>query len=608
MSTNELYLLCPICKRKIPEIKKINIDSNNNKYIFLKCSCTSRTQIISLSEFLNELNKINKDLSCSFHDSKKSIKFCSTCDKFLCNECLTKHNLYYANHSIGKFNEKCNEHNGENSLLFYCKDCNTKICKECFKEENFLHKNHNIVFIDELWKEKLNLLKFKTDNDFKMKYKAMISALSDQINTINDIIIELNDFKEKCEEQYAILTTKNKDYLRLISILYYNFYNNKGFSSIENIMKVRQNFDSFYIDISKIASHLSSISSKLSINTNYFFKHKPFLFQSNELLYNNQVIPLSNKSIYPYTLSYKSTNYTPNYISFLDEMSFIPFTQTVEQIKDGEFIYVMKNKFVIHNIFLQKIKSSEENAKITPKFRTLLLSNTNTIAIYCNHDFFMLNSSTMKITRHINMEQMHYVNMEAIFVIKAVELSSEAIAMLTSDFTVRILSLQSISNPNVVYVLDEYSFDMVKLSDGNLAVTSKDKIKIINPYRKVCDGQWKISSGHRVYSVDYKYYIQFLYRLKKNVIIASDGMMTAFWNTEKKNVINTLEEVKTRKVLELGKDKILLFNGSDVTRIYDCETQQVVVVINIEGSIVTWFKLWDGRIGFAGSKGIKIIN
>ena len=173
MSTNELYLLCPICKRKIPEIKKINIDSNNNKYIFLKCSCTSRTQIISLSEFLNELNKINKDLSCSFHDSKKSIKFCSTCDKFLCNECLTKHNLYYANHSIGKFNEKCNEHNGENSLLFYCKDCNTKICKECFKEENFLHKNHNIVFIDELWKEKLNLLKFKTDNDFKMKYKAL---------------------------------------------------------------------------------------------------------------------------------------------------------------------------------------------------------------------------------------------------------------------------------------------------------------------------------------------------------------------------------------------------------------------------------------------------
>ena len=84
--------------------------------------------------------------------------------------------------------------------------------------------------------------------------------------------------------------------------------------------------------------------------------------------------------------------------------------------------------------------------------------------------------------------------------------------------------------------------------------------------------------------------------------------MTAFWNTEKKNVINTLEEVKTRKVLELRKDKILLFNGSDVTRIYDCENQQVVVVINIEGSIVTWFKLWDGRIGFAGTKGIKIIN
>lgn len=605
---NELLFLCPICKIKIPQIKKIINDTHNNQFISLKCPCTSRTQILPLHSFLGSLHKINKDIFCSFHENQKGVQFCSSCEKFICLECANKHKSYYSNHSVGVVHDKCLFHTGDNLIWFFCKDCNQKICKECFKADNFEHKNHNIIFIEDLWKEKHNLLKFKTENDYKMKYDSMITSLSDQIKKINDIIFFLNEFKEKCEEQYILLTHKNKDSLKLISILYYNFYNNKNITSIQNISKIKQNFDSFYIDISKISTYLDKFFSYLNNTSKPQFNHRPFLFDINELLYDNRILPLRQPKTYPYTLSYKTINISPSFISYLEDISFTPFTQSIEHIRNGDFIYVLKNKFIIHNIFTDKKKYSEENFKILPKFRALNLSNHNLIALSCNHDFFIMNTSTMKIIRHINMENMHIASMKAMYVIKAVELNSEFIAMLTSDCTVRILNLQSNENPLVVYIIDENSYDMVKIADDNLMVTSNDKIKIINPYRKSCEGQWRINNVHGINNVDYKFYIQFLFSFQRNTVIASDGNCTAFWDIERKNISLILGDFKTRKVVQLRDERLLLFNGCDITRIYDNITKQIVLVINIEGNIVSWFKLYDGRIGYAGTKGVKLLN
>ena len=72
--------------------------------------------------------------------------------------------------------------------------------------------------------------------------------------------------------------------------------------------------------------------------------------------------------------------------------------------------------------------------------------------------------------------------------------------------------------------------------------------------------------------------------------------------------IDHLSDVKTRKVIEKEEYKILIFNGCDIAKIYDYEVFQVELVINLEGNIITWFKLWDGRIGYAGTKGIKILK
>ena len=58
----------------------------------------------------------------------------------------------------------------------------------------------------------------------------------------------------------------------------------------------------------------------------------------------------------------------------------------------------------------------------------------------------------------------------------------------------------------------------------------------------------------------------------------------------------------------VSKAKVIILNGCDITRIYDNITKQIVLVINIEGNIVSWFKLYDGRIGYAGTKGVKLLN
>ena len=659
---SELLFLCPLCKLKLPKIQQIFKDISDTFYIILKCSCTPRSQIISLNSFIQDLSKINKNNSCSFHESAQASKFCSSCEKFLCENCIYKHTICFPQHNSGYILDKCKIHSN-NLIWFYCTQCNTELCKECFENENFEHKNHKVSFINTYHKAQLDKLKYKSFLDFEAAYNKLSSSLNAQIEKINELIIHLNHVKEQLLEHYNVLTVKNKNLLKLTSILYFNFFQNINFTAIQNMVNIKQNFDLFEQDIAHISTYISNINQHFqtmkspSTSIKHLSSHA-FIYKVNDHFYNNRIISFpTNINIFPNNyIVYQRSNITQNFTQFLENKSFTPFIQSIEQVKDSLFIYVEQNKFTIYNIFTNKTYQTEENPAIVQKFKTLNLSSPNQIAMYCYHDFFILDIKTMKFIKHVNMKNMHYANNNNIYVIKAVEITCEIIALLTSDFTVRLLCLNTNAPPYVISVLDENSYDMVKLSNGNIAVTSNDKIKIINPYRKEVEMQWRnlssnpnnniiinnnnmlrygqnnldmeepqniqINGNHNNINniilgglgqngnnnVGYKLYIQFLYALENNILVVSDGNSTSFWDVNNIKRIDHLSDVKTRKVIEKEEYKILIFNGCDIAKIYDYEVFQVELIINLEGNIITWFKLWDGRIGYAGTKGIKILK
>ena len=122
---------------------------------------------------------------CSHNCNKSSVARCVTCEKFLCQQCLTAHNNYrgHENHSVLTMEELskpvnrkkirgkmyCNEHSGM-ELKVYCETCDKLICKDCM---DFKHtkSNHSCFLVKDVasnYKEKL-----------VSKNKTMDSALNE---------------------------------------------------------------------------------------------------------------------------------------------------------------------------------------------------------------------------------------------------------------------------------------------------------------------------------------------------------------------------------------------------------------------------------------------
>ena len=122
---------------------------------------------------------------CSHKCNKSSVARCVSCEKFLCQQCLTGHNNYRGNHGHSVLtmeelskpeNQKkirgkvyCNEHSGK-TLKVYCETCDKLICKDCM---DFKHTkpNHSCFLVKDV--------SSKYKEELASKNKAVDSALNE---------------------------------------------------------------------------------------------------------------------------------------------------------------------------------------------------------------------------------------------------------------------------------------------------------------------------------------------------------------------------------------------------------------------------------------------
>lgn len=133
IEVNINIILCFTCKNKIPFIKIITDEEHIR--VQLKCECIKELITMELETYLDALEELNKTQKSKCwrdtHAINKAEKYCSMCQKWLCQDCLVLHNEMEISHIIfnKEVNLSCNEH--KLGLNRYCYDCEKSICISC---------------------------------------------------------------------------------------------------------------------------------------------------------------------------------------------------------------------------------------------------------------------------------------------------------------------------------------------------------------------------------------------------------------------------------------------------------------------------------------------
>ncbi|XP_028398993.1 transcription intermediary factor 1-alpha-like isoform X2 [Dendronephthya gigantea] len=160
-------------------------------------------------------DKQDRGVPCSHNCSQSySVARCVTCEKFLCQECLTDHNKYRGNtgHSVLMMKELpkqtdemyCNEHPGE-ILKVYCKTCDQLICWDCMR---FIHvkQNHTCFLVENATSKYKEILALKSramekvvseGNTFVKRLTRTTERLDQDAKDAKSKILQRNAFMAK---------------------------------------------------------------------------------------------------------------------------------------------------------------------------------------------------------------------------------------------------------------------------------------------------------------------------------------------------------------------------------------------------------------------------
>ncbi|XP_028398974.1 uncharacterized protein LOC114522483 isoform X2 [Dendronephthya gigantea] len=192
---------CPYCREMFTLDPDKNVaDMRRNHFI---CNMVKATAV------LNRERKFG--VPCSHNCSQSySVARCVTCEKFLCQECLTTHNSYrgHAGHSVltmeelskpenrKKIKDKmyCNEHPGE-ILKVYCETCDQLICKDCM-DFRHIKQNHSCFLVKDVVS---NYTKLLTSNN---------EAMDRVLNEGNVIVEQLANTAEELDRDAKLTKAK----------------------------------------------------------------------------------------------------------------------------------------------------------------------------------------------------------------------------------------------------------------------------------------------------------------------------------------------------------------------------------------------------------------
>ena len=304
LNDKKLWLICPKCKN----FPLITLKLNNELKeigILLKCHCSNyREEQYSIKEYLSQITQKQKHkMSCTLnptHSSYLAINYCFECQQFLCSLCYTVHNTLNKNHTISdeaiKIDKICDRHLNNNNIVSYCKECYMNLCETCLKEHNIHHDIYNLTncFSRDLCD--------KSFEDFKLIHITFFKYINEAKKIFDEKIMELKIKENKAAEEgeeiepneelkssikkldllYNKNNDMNQDLIKLISLMFENYYNTIDTSpnfniiyQLKNLTRFNNNLKSFKYDenqslldnINAFINYLNKIYILKTINT-----------------------------------------------------------------------------------------------------------------------------------------------------------------------------------------------------------------------------------------------------------------------------------------------------------------------------------------------------
>ena len=222
LQSSELSLSCVGCGEKVDELKCLPCLHSlalcekvecREKILHRSVSCKICEEVFSLS--LKDLSDhpfaLRKALSNQYreegvicqgeHEEERSaVSFCSTCDAFICQECVDLHKIskFFKKHEMkplqGVFEQggkkedlfKCSKHNKNCEL--YCHTCEEMICHICRSIEP--HHSHKVSYIDD-----------ELGESNKTTLTQCLSSVRTQRKAIRSALQEVQDSKASLQQQ-----------------------------------------------------------------------------------------------------------------------------------------------------------------------------------------------------------------------------------------------------------------------------------------------------------------------------------------------------------------------------------------------------------------------
>ena len=236
---NSQYLYCPFCFL-IPSIKPFLM--KGELFISFYCKCLyDKKEYLTFDSYTKLItNDSIKGNFCEKHKSVKGLLFCITCEKWLCDNCITSHKDKFPNHIYNqvpiRLKEYCHKHEKE-LAVGYCYKCGINVCQRCLEEniklrhEIFIHDNkENNNRINKKWNNFMDIyLAHSTLND---KMKGELINLIQNDNNITDE--EKKAMVNKIINSYRKNKHINNQLGQFILFLFSNYNNSFDIGKIVN--------------------------------------------------------------------------------------------------------------------------------------------------------------------------------------------------------------------------------------------------------------------------------------------------------------------------------------------------------------------------------------
>ena len=234
LDSKKLWLICPKC-RNFP-LLTLKLDNESKEVcIFLKCPCSNyREEQYTIKDYISQITHKQKyKMPCTAnpaHSGYLSVNYCFQCEQFLCSLCKTNHATLSPTHTLSdegiKIDMVCERHLVDNEIISHCLECNRNLCTNCLKEHNIHHDIYNLrTFFPRNLSDKyyedfklIHVTFFKYINEAKKILDEKIAEVEEKNDELKAAIENMNCIYKKNNEM-------NQDLIKLISLMFENYYN-----------------------------------------------------------------------------------------------------------------------------------------------------------------------------------------------------------------------------------------------------------------------------------------------------------------------------------------------------------------------------------------------